>query len=40
VALWRAEDCDLVAGDAFITTTQESAYAVATLKPEFHGPPM
>jgi glyoxylase-like metal-dependent hydrolase (beta-lactamase superfamily II) len=28
-----------VAGDAFITTNQESAYAVATQEPELHGPP-
>ena len=27
-------------GDAFITTAQESAYAVATQAPEMHGPPM
>jgi hypothetical protein len=30
----------LVVGDAFITTAQESAYAVATQKTEMHGPPM
>ena len=30
----------LVAGDAFITTSQESAYAVAVQRPELHGPPM
>lgn len=28
------------AGDAFITTNQESAFAVAVQKPEIHGPPM
>jgi hypothetical protein len=30
----------VIAGDAFITTTQESAYAVAMQRPEMHGPPM
>ena len=40
VSLWRASDSALVAGDAFITTNQESAYAVATQRPELHGPPM
>ena len=29
----------MVAGDAFITTNQESAYAVAVQEPELHGPP-
>ena len=27
-------------GDAFVTTAQESAYAVAVQRPEIHGPPM
>ena len=40
VSLWRESDKTLIAGDAFITTNQESAYAVATQKPEMHGPPM
>ncbi len=40
VSLWRESDKTLIAGDAFITTAQESAYAVATQKPEMHGPPM
>jgi glyoxylase-like metal-dependent hydrolase (beta-lactamase superfamily II) len=40
VSLWRASDRALIAGDAFITTGQESAYAVATQRPELHGPPM
>ena len=40
VSLWRAADKTLIAGDAFITTNQESAYAVATQKEELHGPPM
>lgn len=39
VSLWRAADQALVAGDAFITTKQESAYSVATQRPELHGPP-
>ena len=29
----------LIAGDAFITTRQESAYAALTQEPEMHGPP-
>ena len=40
VSLWRASDRTIIAGDAFITTRQESAYAVASQKPEMHGPPM
>jgi glyoxylase-like metal-dependent hydrolase (beta-lactamase superfamily II) len=40
VSFWRASDRTLIAGDAFITTKQESAYAVATQEPELHGPPM
>jgi glyoxylase-like metal-dependent hydrolase (beta-lactamase superfamily II) len=40
IALWRERDQSLIAGDAFITTRQESAYAVLTQKPEVHGPPM
>ena len=40
VSLWRESDKTLIAGDAFITTNQESAYAIATQKPEMHGPPM
>lgn len=40
VSLWREADRTLIAGDAFITTNQESAYAVATQRPELHGPPM
>ena len=39
VSLWRESDRALVAGDAVITTRQESAYAVATQEPEMHGPP-
>ncbi|MDB4915377.1 MAG: hypothetical protein JWM95_3021 [Gemmatimonadetes bacterium] len=40
VSLWRPLDMSLIVGDAFITTKQESAYAVATQRPELHGPPM
>ena len=39
VSLFRASDRTLIAGDAFITTAQESAYAVLTQAPELHGPP-
>ncbi|MBN8908594.1 MAG: MBL fold metallo-hydrolase, partial [Rhodospirillales bacterium] len=40
VSFWRETDRSLIAGDAFITTAQESAYAVAVQAPELHGPPM
>lgn len=40
VSLWREEDRTLIAGDAFVTTKQESAYAVMAQSPEVHGPPM
>jgi glyoxylase-like metal-dependent hydrolase (beta-lactamase superfamily II) len=40
VSFWREADRTLVVGDAFITTRQESAYAVAMQVPELHGPPM
>lgn len=40
IALWRESDRTLIAGDAFITTDQESAYSVATQKLEIQGPPM
>ncbi|MDW6020992.1 MBL fold metallo-hydrolase [Mesorhizobium sp. BAC0120] len=39
VSLWREADKSLIAGDAFITTGQESAYDVATQELEMHGPP-
>ena len=39
VSLWRESDRALIVGDAFVTTAQESAYAVATQEPELHGPP-
>jgi glyoxylase-like metal-dependent hydrolase (beta-lactamase superfamily II) len=40
ISLWRPSDRTLIAGDAFITTKQESAYAVMTQETEIHGPPM
>jgi len=40
ISLWRESDRTLIAGDAFITTAQESAYAVLAQEPELHGPPM
>jgi glyoxylase-like metal-dependent hydrolase (beta-lactamase superfamily II) len=40
VSFWRAADRTLLAGDAFVTTKQESVYAVATQEAELHGPPM
>jgi glyoxylase-like metal-dependent hydrolase (beta-lactamase superfamily II) len=39
VSLWRDTDRILIAGDAFITTNAESAYASALQEPEIHGPP-
>jgi glyoxylase-like metal-dependent hydrolase (beta-lactamase superfamily II) len=39
VSLWREADGSLIAGDAFVTTGQESAYAVAVQRAEMHGPP-
>ena len=39
VSLFRDYDQALVAGDAFVTTKQESLYAVLTQRPEVHGPP-
>lgn len=40
VSLFRDRDGILIAGDAFVTTKQESLFAVATQRPELHGPPM
>jgi glyoxylase-like metal-dependent hydrolase (beta-lactamase superfamily II) len=40
ISLWRDADRTLVVGDAFITTKQESAFAVALQLPVIHGPPM
>ena len=39
VSLFRDADRALIAGDAFITTGQESAYEIAVQEPEMHGPP-
>jgi glyoxylase-like metal-dependent hydrolase (beta-lactamase superfamily II) len=39
VSLWHEESRTLIAGDAVITTGQESAYEVARQTPEIHGPP-
>lgn len=39
VSLWREADRTLIAGDAVVTTGQESAYEVAVQEPEMHGPP-
>jgi glyoxylase-like metal-dependent hydrolase (beta-lactamase superfamily II) len=39
VSLFRERDRCLIAGDAFVTTKQESLYAVATQEPEVNGPP-
>lgn len=39
ISLWRESDRTLIAGDAIVTTGQESVYEVITQKPEMHGPP-
>jgi glyoxylase-like metal-dependent hydrolase (beta-lactamase superfamily II) len=39
VSLFREDDRTVLVGDAFCTTRQESFFAVATQKPELHGPP-
>lgn len=39
VSLFRDYDRALVAGDAFVTTKQESLYAALSQRPEMHGPP-
>ena len=39
VSLFRDYDRSLVAGDAFVTTKQESLFAALTQRPEIHGPP-
>ena len=39
VSLYRERDRTLIAGDAVVTTRQESAIAVATQRREIHGPP-
>ncbi len=40
VSLWRERDRALVAGDAFVTTKQESLISVYEQRLEMHGPPM
>jgi glyoxylase-like metal-dependent hydrolase (beta-lactamase superfamily II) len=39
VSLYHPVDGTLVAGDAFVTTKQESMLAALTQRPELHGPP-
>ncbi len=39
ISLWRESDRTLIAGDAIVTTGQESVYDVLTQRPEMHGPP-
>jgi glyoxylase-like metal-dependent hydrolase (beta-lactamase superfamily II) len=39
VSFFRDQDRTLLVGDAFCTTKQESATAIATQRPELHGPP-
>jgi glyoxylase-like metal-dependent hydrolase (beta-lactamase superfamily II) len=39
VSFWHGESGSLIAGDAVITTAQESAYEVARQVAELHGPP-
>ncbi len=39
VSLFREQDRLLLVGDAFTTTKQESAMAIAQQRPELHGPP-
>lgn len=39
VSLWRERDRTLIAGDAVVTTKQESLLAVVAQRPELHGPP-
>ena len=39
VSLWREADRTLVAGDAFVTTKQESLVSVALQRPTVQGPP-
>jgi len=39
VSLWRQRDKLIIAGDAFVTTRQESAFSVAAQKKEISGPP-
>ncbi|WP_337268251.1 MBL fold metallo-hydrolase [Oryzifoliimicrobium ureilyticus] len=39
ISLWRESDRTLIAGDAVITTGQESVYEALMQEPEIHGPP-
>jgi glyoxylase-like metal-dependent hydrolase (beta-lactamase superfamily II) len=39
ISLFRERDRTMIVGDAFVTTKQESFLAVATQRPELHGPP-
>jgi glyoxylase-like metal-dependent hydrolase (beta-lactamase superfamily II) len=39
ISLYRESDGLLLAGDAFVTTCQESAFSVMLQKKELHGPP-
>ena len=39
ISLFRGDDKVLIAGDAFVTTKQESAFAVMTQKKQLSGPP-
>jgi glyoxylase-like metal-dependent hydrolase (beta-lactamase superfamily II) len=39
VSLYHAPSATLLAGDAFVTTKQESMLAALTQRPELHGPP-
>jgi len=39
VSLFRQSDRTLIAGDAFVTVKQESAFAVLSQRAEVHGPP-
>jgi glyoxylase-like metal-dependent hydrolase (beta-lactamase superfamily II) len=40
VTFWNEQDRSMIVGDAFITTSMESAYAALTQRTELHGPPM
>ncbi len=39
ISLWNEASRTLIAGDAIVTTGQESAYEAITQTPEMHGPP-
>ncbi len=39
ISLWRESDRTLIAGDAIVTTGQESVYEALAQTPEMHGPP-